>query len=186
MLNRDDFTWDEFFWKSQIELPEWAGYLGRSYHDRRTAGAERSDGTVDLVFAPEGREDGPLEDHELRLMQWFVDHHEEVSQVALERILASYDTLRDGYGHAEQEQAALAPDISCLDDLRPLVGLHAVDVHNVHLNGIPYIGLEFVCTWDDEHGVGLMMNGTRVVDIGGADTAILRWIAKRDAGAATS
>jgi hypothetical protein len=45
----------------------------------------------------------------------------------------------------------------------------------------PYVGFEFGCTWDDEHGLGVLMHGERVVDVGGAETAFLLWIAERDA-----
>jgi hypothetical protein len=52
----------------------------------------------------------------------------------------------------------------------------------VQKDGIPYAGFEFGCTWDDEHGLGVLMHGTRAVDIGGADTAFLLWIAEQDGG----
>ena len=74
-------------------------------------------------------------------------------------------------------------------DFRRLTGLHAVHVHQVALralndelaDGVPYVGFEFGCTWDDEHGLGILMHGQRAVEIGGADTAFLLWIAEQDA-----
>ena len=36
------------------------------------------------------------------------------------------------------------------------------------------------CTWDDEHGLGFMVHGDRVVKLGGADTSFLEWVAERD------
>lgn len=36
---------------------------------------------------------------------------------------------------------------------------------------------------DPEHGLGVLTHDTRVVEVGGADTAILLWIARRDAEA---
>jgi hypothetical protein len=43
-----------------------------------------------------------------------------------------------------------------------------------------YVGLEFGCTWDEEHGVGVMTHQGRAVKIGGADTAFLAWVAEGD------
>ncbi len=43
-------------------------------------------------------------------------------------------------------------------------------------------GYEFGCRWDDEHGLGAMTHAGRVVEVGGADTAILEWIATGDGG----
>jgi len=40
----------------------------------------------------------------------------------------------------------------------------------VEKDGIPYVGFEFGCTWDEEHGLGVLMHGTRTVEIG--DTAM--------------
>jgi hypothetical protein len=34
-----------------------------------------------------------------------------------------------------------------------------------------YVGLEFGCSWDKEHGFGVMLHGSRVFDIGSADTS---------------
>ncbi|MFI6515723.1 DUF6985 domain-containing protein [Spirillospora sp. NPDC050679] len=61
-----------------------------------------------------------------------------------------------------------------------MLDLHAISVHQVSRDGRPYVGLEFDCPWDDEHGVGVLMNGPRTVRIGGADTAYLLWIAEED------
>ena len=74
------------------------------------------------------------------------------------------------------------PDIDSADDLRALIGLSSVNIHQVQKDGIPYAGFEFGCSWDREHGLGVLMHGTRTVEIGGADTAILLWIAERDGG----
>ncbi len=73
------------------------------------------------------------------------------------------------------------PDILVGADLRRLIGLHTVYIHQVSRNGMPYTGYEFGCTWDDEHGLGILMHGTRALKIGGAGTAFLLWIAKKDA-----
>lgn len=73
------------------------------------------------------------------------------------------------------------PAASSPNDLRALINLHSINVHQVVKNDLPYAGFLFECTWDDEHGLGVLMHGTRVVEIGGADTAILLWIAEADA-----
>ena len=72
-------------------------------------------------------------------------------------------------------------NVKSQDDFRNLIGLHSVNVHPLQKDGMPYIGFELGCTWDPEHGLGVLMHGNRVVEIGGADTAILLWIAEKDA-----
>ena len=73
------------------------------------------------------------------------------------------------------------PTITNEDDLKRNVGLYAVNIHQVNSDGVPYVGFEFGCEWDDEHGAGVLMHGTEVVDVGFADTAFLLWIAELDA-----
>ncbi|WP_427846650.1 DUF6985 domain-containing protein [Brucella pituitosa] len=45
----------------------------------------------------------------------------------------------------------------------------------------PYFGAELACTWDREHGYGVMFHGTNVVNSGGGDIPNLSWIANRQA-----
>lgn len=67
------------------------------------------------------------------------------------------------------------------DDLMPLIDLRSLHFHNVVNGEIPYIGFLFGCKWDQEHGLGVLMHGLRPVKVGSADTAILEWIAQKDA-----
>lgn len=61
------------------------------------------------------------------------------------------------------------------------MGLHTVHIHQVSRDGVPYVGFELGREWDAVHGLGVLMNGTRTVEVGGADTAILLWLARQDA-----
>lgn len=56
-----------------------------------------------------------------------------------------------------------------------------VVVHAVVRDGAAYVGYEFACAWDEEHGLGAMTHRDRVVAVGQADVAILEWIAEQDA-----
>ena len=45
-----------------------------------------------------------------------------------------------------------------------------------------YIGFEFGCEWDEEHGLGVMMHKDSVVVIGQADTSFDSWVTFNDNG----
>ena len=66
-----DFKLDDhgLFQTAKTRLASWAGYLDRSGPYGGPGPAERSDGTVEIVFAPEGRDTSPLTDHEQALEQ---------------------------------------------------------------------------------------------------------------------
>ena len=70
-------------------------------------------------------------------------------------------------------------------DFRRLIGLHNVHFVPLMKDGLPYFGYEFGCIWDDEHGLGVLMHGRRVVEVGDAQTSFTLWIAERDAREAT-
>jgi hypothetical protein len=84
-------------------------------------------------------------------------------------------------GYDDDELAEVMPEIERAEDLRKLMGLSSIHVLNAAKDETAYIGFEFGCTWDCEHGLGVMTHRTRVVEIGGADSSFLAWIAKRDA-----
>jgi hypothetical protein len=62
-----------------------------------------------------------------------------------------------------------------------MIVLQGLFVHAVSVGGVAYVGLSFSAQWDHEHDAGVMIHGNRVVDVGGADTSFLEWIAERDA-----
>ena len=46
--------------------------------------------------------------------------------------------------------------------------INSLNVHQVEKNNIPFIGIELGCTWEAEHGVGVLLHGDSVVELGGA------------------
>lgn len=169
-------------WTATVMLPSWRGFQSRQggygSQDRGTP----SDGLVRVVFAPEGRGREPLTESEMLSVRWVIDHEASISNALLSSLLKEYPSLQEQYGYSGEEKTRLMPDIKSVEEFRDLIGLHAINIHQVEKDGIPYVGFEFGCTWDEEHGLGILMHGTRPVETGGADTAILLWIAKEDAG----
>jgi uncharacterized protein DUF6985 len=143
--------------------------------------ASESSRLVRIVFAPEGRGNEPLTHAELSSVSWLVENESSIAESLLNSLLEKYPSLRRQYGYSKEDEANLMPVVTTVNDFRSMIGLHSVNVHPISRDGVPYVGFEFGCSWDDEHGLGVLMHGTRTVEIGGADTAILLWIAKRDA-----
>ena len=55
-----------------------------------------------------------------------------------------------------------------------------VVLHDQCWDGLPYVGVEFRCTWDPKFGFGVMLWEDQIVAMGGAETAILSSIARKD------
>ncbi|MBW8483618.1 DUF4259 domain-containing protein [Actinomadura parmotrematis] len=143
------FFWDEFFWKAHL-VSEGGGPATRI--------------SAELIYAPEGREDGPLTDAEHAAIAWTVAHLPALWNAARPAVLAEFRDARDDLGDEAREGSTLT----------------GVNIHPLSKGGMPYVGLQFACGWDEEHGTGVLMHGTRVVRRGGADTAVLLWMAEQD------
>jgi hypothetical protein len=178
MLN---FQLGEFFWTADAQLPSWAGFQTRKGAYGSVSSPTPSDGSVTITFAPEGRDTSPLLPDELASVQWLLDHDDEIASALLKGLLVEYPKLQLEYGYEGAERDEWMPDVLSSDEFRSLIGLHSVHVHPLTKDGLPYFGYEFGCTWDEEHGLGVLMHGLRVVEIGGADTAFMLWVAERDA-----
>lgn len=165
------FTLDgDGFWVADVGLPSWAGYLDRSGYYGGAGERAVSDGSVRIQITSESGGDDPPTHTELALAQWFVDNEPTVSMAVRDAIL-SY--LREHRG--------VAPDVQTTAGLKACIGLHTVHVHPTEREDLPYLGFELGCTWDEEHGLGVLMHGMRLVSIGGSDIAILLWMAEEDA-----
>jgi len=179
-LTPNDFQWDGYFWKTTVRLDAWHGFQSRRGAYGSLDSAALSDGTVDVAFAPEGREEAPLRADEVELVRWAIRHEREMQNALLAALLPRYAALRADYADAIEDER-LMPPVRDVEGFRPLIGLHSLYVHQIEKAGRPYVGFGFGCTWDVEHGLGVLMHGKRVVEIGGADTAFLLWIAEKDA-----
>lgn len=96
-------------------------------------------------------------------------------------LMEKYPELQRQYGYDEDETEESMPDIRDKEDFKDLIGLSKVHIMNIFRDGIAYTGYEFTCSWDEEHGLGLMMYQNKVVSIGEAATSFLTWIAEEDA-----
>lgn len=174
--------WNGHFWAGEVVLPSWAGFQSRRGAYNSVSSEAPSDGTVELtVDAGEDSHSPPLP-AQVNAFRYLVDNEALVAGAVLQAIFSAYPSLPAVlYGYDDEEAAELAPQLHQAEQLRQLIGLSSVHILNFSKGGIAYIGFEFGCTWDAEHGLGVMTRRDRVVEIGGADTSFLHWIAKRDA-----
>jgi hypothetical protein len=178
---RARFSVGRFFLEAQAHLPSWVGYQSRNGPYGSISSDEPSDGVVTIVVEPEGGKESPLTEQDRASVQWWLDHEAEVASAVLEGLLAEYPRLQQDYGYEGAERETYMPDVSRTEEFRQLIGLHNVHFVPLLKEGLPYVGYEFGCTWDGEHGLGVLTHGSRVVEVGGADTAFTLWIAKQDA-----
>ncbi|WP_326796706.1 hypothetical protein OG946_15560 [Streptomyces sp. NBC_01808] len=135
---------------------------------------------VPVRYAPEDRDDRPLDDSEIASVAWTVANLPRLFTALLPHLLTYCEALR-----AHPEAQDLAPDdlpaVDTAAEMAALIPVENIYVHQVSKDGIPYVGVEFSSPWEEEHGLGVLLHDTRIVDQGGADSALHLWIAEEDA-----
>lgn len=163
-----DFSFQEFFWQANVQLQACSEFTDEE--------------TALLIFAPEGRDEASLNAEEIALAEWVPENQMIQKTILLDTVLRAYPEIRkqffDDFSLEESEDDL--PNVSCIDDLTKVLTLEAIYVHQVSRDGAPYVGYQFSCAWDDENGLGVLMHKNRIIEIGGADTSFMLWIAKRD------
>ncbi|WP_228412571.1 DUF6985 domain-containing protein [Chryseobacterium sp. G0240] len=98
----------------------------------------------------------------------------------LSELLKQYPDLQKTYNYPEENKSDFMPDVKDIHGFSNLLTPTYFYIMPVIKNGYPYIGFGFSCSWDSEHGLGIMTHKDRIVKIGGADTAFDSWVAEND------
>lgn len=179
-------TWNEHCWEGEIVLPSWCGFQTRRGPYAAVSSDAPSDGAVRIRFDTGDAGSVPPAAAQVAAYRWLIEHDAEVTAAILDTVFANYPQFRadyvDGY-EAEDAQVAAqsAPPLEHPEQLRMVMGLYAVFFLPVAKDGVGYVGFEFGCVWEEEHGLGVMTHKDRVIDIGGAYSAFTGHRAQEDA-----
>jgi len=179
-------VWTDLGWVASIRLDAWPDaptVLG-------TAGmppyyAPDGDTIEVTVDSPAPEDQAPPDQAQSNAFRQVTDQAYAIRDVILAAVSEYYADSREDFldDFDEDEAAILLPVLQTPHDLMPLIHLQSIRILAVQQDGIAYTGYSFTCTWDQEHMLGLMLHGDRVVKVGGADVPRLEWIAKHDAKA---
>lgn len=177
------FHWNDYFWITSAVLPSWAGFQIRNGPYGAVSSNGVSDGLIHIVFAPEGRDHSPLRPDEASMVRWVIDNEKSIHDGAMGRLLEEYPRFREQAldCYDEEDAAEVAPPATTVDELKRLCGIVSINVHPLVKADIPFLGVEFGCTWEEEHGAGVLLHGSSALECGAADTAILLWLAEKHA-----
>jgi len=174
--------WNDYFWVTSVLLTSWAGFQSRQGPYGAIDELITSDGSITMMVHTPNNEPSTPSNEQIAAYQHLIERQEPIRDSLLQAILAEYPTWREEYADSSAEDAEeVMPDIQRPEQLKELIGLGIVHIHTVAKDGIAYVGYEFGSNWEEEHGLGAMTHAGRVVNIGSADRAILKGIAKRDA-----
>lgn len=163
-----ELKWDNDNWEGQILLPAWAGFQSRGGPYGSQDSGSPADGLVTVNVNPaDGAAELTPSDAQCRAMKFQIEHGEEVVQSVLTALLPHYKELKKEW----ESCGGKMPAVVASADFKKMMGLSQVHVLPDVSDDLAYVGMEFGCEWDDEHGLGVVLHGSRVVDVGQADTA---------------
>jgi len=163
-------------WEGKMVLKTWAAF-GCTV----TGPADKG---VPLSVAPpgDGDEAVPPAAEQVAALEDLQKHEEAVTAAVLEGIFQQYPAMRDANASWSQKRGVHLPEIKKPAEMKDLICLLSVHVLNVAKDGVAYVGFGFSCEWDDEHGLGVLMHGKRVIEVGIADASFEEWPAEQDGG----
>lgn len=164
--------WDKPFWEGAVRLDSWRGFQTRQGPYGSVSSDDASAGTVRLsVSPPDDEEMRPPSPEQARAFQHLLDNEQAIHDAVLQAILDDYPRLREAYAYDEEEAEEVMPAVERVDQFKRLIGLSIVHVLAGVKDGFPCVGFEFGCTWDEEHGLGVLTHRVRVIEVGAADTS---------------
>jgi hypothetical protein len=104
--------------------------------------------------------------------KYIIKNQEDIQKDMLDFLLNEYPYMREDYrDFLGNDFKKLMPLINDIDEFSKLIGLSTIYFIPKIKDKIAYIGYQFYCTWDEEHGLGFMTHKNKTLDIGGATTA---------------
>ncbi len=167
---------EQFFWCGEDVLPSWAGFQSRRGPYCSIDRPEPSDGTVGVSVKPADEADEAPTRAQLAAYEFLKSEHAAIAAAILTKLLTVYPDMKWAYDDAVDETWPKLPDVTEPGGFRSLMGLATVHVLSVERDGLAYVGFEFGCDWEDEHGLGVLTHRTRVLDIGHAEVSFNNWI----------
>jgi hypothetical protein len=164
-------------------LPAWKGTQERHGPYTSRSARKPSKGTVKLEIPRLGEDDvkpRPPAKEQVAAYAYLKEHQDQITEAIMTALLDDYTKMRKQW--LKTNPKLDLPEIKTTKDMRQHVGLGTLHMHNIAKSGYAYIGLEMGCTWDEEHGAGVMLHKDRIVKVGQADVSFLEWVASGDGG----
>jgi hypothetical protein len=168
-------------------LCSWRGFQSRLGAYAASSSIKESDGTARLsVPPPAGVAERPPLAEQADAFRYLLEHEEAIRDALVAAIFEEYPVIRArllGQGFINEVDM---PALQRPEQLKSHIGLSTVHVLPIVKDDAAYIGFEFGCTWDEEHGLGVMTHQGRLVElphlgiskVNGGDLASEEWMAE--------
>jgi len=146
-----ELSWSDFYWSGET-----ARFPG-----------------VELLVNSENEE--PVKPSLIQEHAWreFSESYPVLYAKILNAVYNYYIQLRPTYIQMGESWAKLMPLIENESALENWITLNSITISWPYDFANVKLGLSYSCTWDEEHGLGVVLEGSKVLKVGGADCAII-------------
>ena len=168
--------WSEYEWRGQTTLPAGRGFHTKFPSNFPIRSKKPSTGKVKLTVSTPDEQKVPPSPAQIRAFDYLVEHQQEVRDIILKAVMKAYPKkLAPWFVSGEpipEVLAHLPKKFARPDELKPHTYLATVYVLKQEKSGMAYIGYGLEATWEVEHGLGIVMHGNRILDIGDEEVAV--------------
>lgn len=132
------------------------------------ANDEASNGEIVVVFHLENENERVPSAAQTNAYRYLKENEASVTASVLAGLFADYPQIREVYGGIEPEYL---PVIEQPEDFRRLIKPLFIHINAESKDDCAYIGFEFDCLWDIEHGLGVMTHRSEYVGCNDAEAA---------------
>lgn len=101
-----------------------------------------------------------------KALNYFFENEEKVLNAVCEGVIQYTPQIRERYKVLPD-----FPELKTIDDVKKNIVVETIHVLGDEKDGVGYLGFNYDCTWDDEHGMGVLMHKDRCVDAGEVEIA---------------
>jgi len=167
------------FKEGALTLNAWKGFQSRQGPYASKDSNHKSNGTVKVMVS--GCEVDYVKvssQAQINAIKFLADNSEIIRDEIIRELIIAFPDMKAVYEDH-------LPDIKTIDEFKNHLGLSIVHIMKSDKDDVAYIGFEFGCTWDEEHGLGVMTHKNRVITIGQADKSFDIWPTYADNGTET-
>lgn len=175
-------TWSGFHWEGIVQLDAWHGFVSLQELCPWVSHGILPDGDLHLnvhVSSADRATPTPPTREQVVSFQHLLDEQVSLRDAALQAVFADYPRLRECYGDFVDDQAM--PEIAEPRALMRLIRPNGVHVMAHPKDGFTRVGFGFACTWDEEHGLGVLTHRGFVISTGGADESFSEYFPEHEA-----
>jgi hypothetical protein len=174
---------EEHQWVGKVLLPSWAE---APEEEDGLGGDERCDGIADLVVdAVDQTPEAPVMSEQVHAVQYLLDNEPAVCDAIVAAVFSEYPQIRRDYEWTREfneDWDDMLPAATDPKEVWALLCPSSVYVWELHRDGFAYVGIEFGCTWDEDHGFGIAMHKDRILEMGYGEVHFCSENVRREAG----